>query len=378
MSEWKDCTIADLVAINRATYSPKEGWPFINYLDTGSVTENNIEQIQHLDVKTDKVPSRARRKVVPGSIVYSTVRPNQRHYALIKSVPENFLVSTGFAVLDVKPGVADERFVFSYLTQQTVIDKLQSIAEQGVCTYPALNPDDIGALTVRIPDLPIQRKIAAVLGALDDKIELNRKMNANLETMAQTLFKSWFVDFEPFGGKMPEGWRMGKLNELIVVCYGKDHKKLSDGEYPVYGSGGIMRYAERPIFESESVLIPRKGTLNNIMYVDRPFWTVDTMFYSKMVRPNVAKYVYLFLSRKDMESLNAGSAVPSMTTEILNDMDVVIPSDDCLENFEDVVSALFQKKFASEDQNRTLAQLRDALLPKLMSGELDVDDVKID
>ena len=221
MSEWTECTIADLVEINRATYSPKEGWPFVNYLDTGSVTENNIEQIQYLDVATDKVPSRARRKAVPGSIVYSTVRPNQRHYALIKSVPENFLVSTGFAVLDVKPDVADERFVYSYLTQQGVVDKLQSIAEQGVCTYPALNPDDIGALTIRIPSLPTQRKIAAVLGALDDKIELNRKMNANLEAMAQALFKSWFVDFEPFDGKMPEGWKTSRSGDFFDITIGK-------------------------------------------------------------------------------------------------------------------------------------------------------------
>ena len=171
--------------------------------------------------------------------------------------------------------------------------------------------------------------------------------------------------------------RNGRLDELISVKYGKDHKKLADGVIPVYGSGGIMRYVERPLYTEESVLIPRKGSLNNVMYVNEPFWSVDTMFYTEMKVPNVAKFVYHFMKVKDLASMNAGSAVPSMTTDILNAMEVVIPSADKLCEFEELVSPLYTMIKSNMVQNIRLTNLRDTLLPKLMSGELDVSDLDI-
>ena len=171
--------------------------------------------------------------------------------------------------------------------------------------------------------------------------------------------------------------RKGLLSELITVKYGKDHKKLDDGIYPVYGSGGIMRYVEKPIYEKESVLIPRKGSLNNVMYVDEPFWSVDTMFYTEMKMPNVAKFVFHFVRSKDLASLNAGSAVPSMTTDILNSMEVRIPSAERLAEFEELVAPLYRAIKDNIRQSATLATLRDTLLPKLMNGEIDVSQVRI-
>ena len=169
----------------------------------------------------------------------------------------------------------------------------------------------------------------------------------------------------------------GTLSELITVKYGKDHKKLNDGQYPVYGSGGIMRYVEKPLYDKESVLIPRKGSLNNVMYVNEPFWSVDTMFYTEMKVQNVAKYVFHFLKNSDLVSLNAGSAVPSMTTDILNRMVIKIPSSDQLAEFETLVSPLYQSVDSNKKQSASLASLRDTLLPKLMSGEIDVSKVEL-
>ena len=228
-----------------------------------------------------------------------------------------------------------------------------------------------------LPPLATQQKIATILSSLDDKIELNNKINDNLEQQAQAIFKSWFVDFEPFGGKMPEGWKVGKLSDLITVKYGKDHKKLNDGNYPVYGSGGTMRYVEKFLYDKESVLIPRKGTLNNVFYINEPFWSVDTMFYTEMKKENITKYVYFFVKGKDLNSMNAGSAVPSMTTEILNAIEVVIPSDEYLEKFENIVSPMFKQIKQCIIENENLASVRDTLLPKLMNGEIEVDEVKV-
>ena len=210
--------------------------------------------------------------------------------------------------------------------------------------------------------------------------------NHNLEQQAQALYKSWFVDFEPFRdgefvdselGPIPKGWQVGLLSCLVEVKYGKDHKKLASGEVPVYGSGGIMRYAEKALYTQESVLIPRKGTLNNVIYVNNPFWTVDTMFYTKMKIQNIAKYIYFFVTGKDLASMNTGSAVPSMTTEILNNLSITIAPNSIFEKFEILVSPIFATILENTKQSHTVVTLRDTLLPKLMSGEIDVSDVKI-
>ena len=161
------------------------------------------------------------------------------------------------------------------------------------------------------------------------------------------------------------------------VKYGKDHKKLEDGTIPCYGSGGVMRYVERSLYDKESVLIPRKGTLNNVMYVNTPFWSVDTMFYTVMKVKNVAKFVFHFVKEKDLASMNAGSAVPSMTTDILNAMELTIPSAEELLKFESNMAPLYKAIQYNEAESKKLSKLRDVLLPKLMSGELDVSDLEI-
>jgi len=173
-------------------------------------------------------------------------------------------------------------------------------------------------------------------------------------------------------GMIPKGWQVGTLSELVNVRYGKDHKKLAEGNIPVYGSGGVMRYAERALYEDESVLIPRKGTLNNVIYINEPFWTVDTMFFTEMLRPYLAKFVYFFVSSKDLASMNAGSAVPSMTTDILNNLQVIIAPNEVYQEYDNLVSPMFLMKKHISKQSSTLAAIRDALLPKLMSGEIEV------
>ena len=172
-------------------------------------------------------------------------------------------------------------------------------------------------------------------------------------------------------------WKTGTLTDIVTVKYGKDHKKLEDGKYPVYGSGGIMRFVERPLYDKESVLIPRKGTLNNVMYVNEPFWSVDTMFYTEMKQPNVAKFVFHFVKGIDLASLNAGSAVPSMTTAILDAIPLKLPDNATLEQFEQRVTPMYETIQSNRMQSESLANLRDTLLPRLMSGEIDVSNIEI-
>ena len=121
-------------------------------------------------------------------------------------------------------------------------------------------------------------------------------------------------------------WKEDVLGNVLEVKYGKDHKKLADGQYPVYGSGGLMRYVDSILYDGPSILIPRKGTLNNIMFVDSPFWTVDTMFWSIINTDKVdPKFLFYSICKRDFASMNVGSAVPSMTVNILNDIQISYP-----------------------------------------------------
>ena len=229
---------------------------------------------------------------------------------------------------------------------------------------------DLKELIIDLPERSEQQLIGNYLYALDSKIYLNNQINDNLQQQAQAIYASVFVD------NADPTWQQGHLSDLVTVRYGKDHKRLADGIYPVYGSGGIMRHVERPLYDKESVRIPRKGTLNNVMYVNQPFWSVDTMFYTEMRLPNVAKFVYHFVKAKDLASMNAGSAVPSMTTDILNAMEVAIPPAPVLEEFESLVAPMYRAMQENDAQSKKLADLRDTLLPKLMSGEIDVSDIQ--
>ena len=269
-------------------------------------------------------------------------------------------------------------YEFVYYQLVTLYEKMVSLKNGGA--QPNLNAAIIKSIEIKLPPLKTQRYIADILSAYDDLIENNQKQIKLLEEAAQRLYKEWFVDLRFPGHEntkivdgVPEGWSRGLLKELISVNYGKDHKKApDDGNIPVYGSGGLMRKCNKSLFSGEAVLIPRKGSLNNIMYVDETFWTVDTMFYATMKQPHTAIFVYFFVKAFDMYSMNIGAAVPSMTTKILDAMDVVIPDKETLEKFDKLTKTYFNKIKTLQGQNERLKTARDLLLPKLMSGEVEV------
>ena len=215
-----------------------------------------------------------------------------------------------------------------------------------------------------------QRNITSILNPIQAKIEMNAKLNGYLEELCDALFLDYLE-------RADSSWHEGTLEELAEVKYGKDHKKLADGPYPVYGSGGFMRSAEKSLFSGESVLIPRKGSLNNVMYVNGAFWTVDTMFFTVPRIAGAAKFLYQYVKRLDLASMNSGSAVPSMTISILNALSLPVPPRDSLLSFNAKLQSMYDAVRANNLENRRLESLRDSLLPKLMAGEIDVSKIDL-
>lgn len=219
--------------------------------------------------------------------------------------------------------------------------------------------DEMCRVELPIPDLKEQEKIVNTYNAITKRIQLKQKINENLEKTAQTIYRKMFVE------DADEKWETVKLEKVIEVRYGKDHKNLEEGNIPVYGSGGIMRYANKYLYDKESVMIPRKGSLNNIIYTDEPFWSVDTMFYTSMKKQNFAKYFYEFIRTKDFLNLDTGSAVPSMTTDYLNNIEILNPDNTTLEKFESKVSRLYISKQNNYKEISKLQELKQLVISRI-------------
>lgn len=385
MEEWKEYKLGDICKSNINSYSEKDNWSFVNYLDTGNITENKISDIQFIDLSSESLPSRARRKVQINDIIYSTVRPNQKHFGIIKNQPENFLVSTGFAVLHINKTIADPNFVFYNLIQNENTETLHAIAEQTTSAYPAIKPSDIENLSIKVPPLPTQQKIARILSSLDDKIELNNKINTNLEQQAGALFKNWFVDFEPFGGKMPEEWKEKTLDSFCSIFTGRKNANASveNGKYKFFTCSPNVLPIDSFIFDGDAIIISGNGAYTGrTRFYSGKFDLYQRTYACTMKKDQNQDYIFILywiikfvLSKKIMGGTH-GSAIPYI---VMDDIAKFVINYDkkVFDDLSKIMKSYVLQIQDNENQNEKLAELRDSLLPKLMNGEIEVDKVKI-
>ncbi|KYC67125.1 restriction endonuclease subunit S [Heyndrickxia coagulans] len=395
--------IEELCEINSENISKSDDIKYIYYLDTSNLTRGTINEIQKLIVGKDKLPSRAKRKVKVNDILISTVRPNQRHYGIIRKEIENLIVSTGFAVLSPNLKKVNPEYLYWYLTQDSIVNYLQSIAETSTSAYPSIKPSVIGGLEIDLPKLEEQKAIANILSTLDEKIETNNQINEKLEEMAQALFKHWFVDFEfpnengkPYkssGGEMveselgmiPKGWRVGKVGEIIQLF---DHKRIPlskkerdkrDKIYPYYGAASLMDYVDDFIFNGLYILLGEDGTVVDdsgypiIQYVWGKFWVNNHAHVIKGIENISEDFIYLYLRNINVNSIVTGAVQKKISQQNLKNLKALLPNNyDLIKEFSFIVNPWFTLLRNNIEQNRRLEKVRDTLLPKLMSGEIRV------
>ncbi|MDD5617007.1 MAG: restriction endonuclease subunit S [Candidatus Methanoperedens sp.] len=257
---------------------------------------------------------------------------------------------------------------------------------------PGLNRDNVYEIVRAIPNFIEQLAIASILVSLDDKIALNRQMNTTLEAIGQVLFKHWFVDFEfPDGegkpyrssggemvetelGEVPRGWKVMTVGEILELAYGKplkDENRLK-GKVPVYGSNGQIGWHNEKLVEGPGIVVGRKGNPGIVTWSHKAFFPIDTTFY--VVPKNIRSMYYLFyiLLLQDLQSLGADSAVPGLNRNVVYMNKMVIPSPNVLELFDIYLREIYNKVQVSNEESEILTAIRDALLPKLMSGEIRV------
>ena len=378
--EWKKVRSGDVISTNTSSYSPKESWSFVNYLDTGNITENVIDKIQKIDLTAEKLPVRAKRKVKHNSILYSTVRPGQRHYGIVKEQPENFLVSTGFIVIDVNNKAVDADFFYYLLTQDLYVELLQSIAEQSVSAYPSIRAADIENLEVNLPPLDTQKQIATVLISIDEKIRINRRINNNLEQQAKAIFKSWFVDFEPFGNQMPSDWSVSTLGNVSIMGAGGDKPqnvspiKTELYQYPIYSNGlsdeGLYGFSDKAKIFEESVTVSARGTIGFVCLRHIPY-TPIVRLVTLIPKTEIISSKYLYLWLKQLHIAGTGTTQQQLTVPDFKKTKILVPTQEIMTLFTSTVEPIFEKIWANQSENEKLSSLRNTLLPKLMSGEVD-------
>ena len=403
MSEWLTIRLGSVVRTNTTSYSPKEGWKYVNYLDTGNITENVIDAIQHIDLENEKLPSRAKRKVQMNSILYSTVRPNQKHFGIIKSMPKNFLVSTGFVVIDVIPEKADADYLYFWLTQNIVVEQLHAIAEQSVSAYPSIKASDIENLEIALPPLTVQKSIASILKSISDKMSHNSSINENLEQQIRSLFRVRFTD-NPALEKM----KQVPLSDLCqIVTKGTTPTTLGK---PFVKSGINFIKAEsildshavdkskfafideetnallkRSVIKAGDIVFTIAGTLGRFALIDKNVLPANTNQAVAIIRADVEKvlpeYIYAcfigewhnhYYSKRVQQAVQANlslTTIKSLPIPLLDESEMV--------NFTKLIIPLIKMIKQNEIQNETLTSMRDTLLPKLVSGELDVSAVQL-
>ena len=268
-------------------------------------------------------------------------------------------------------------------------------------TRASLNNEMLERLTISFPSYEEQEEIGDILGTLDDKIELNRRMNETLEAMARAIFKDWFVDFGPVRAKAegrqppglspdiaalfpdalddedkPVGWEERRLEDVLELAYGKALKASErvDGAVPVYGSGGITGYHNEALVEGPSIIVGRKGTVGSLYWEDAPFFPIDTVFYVKPKAP--LTFCFYHLQTLGLEGMNTDAAVPGLNRSNAYRLATPWPTDELLRAFDSIATPVRQKIRANVEESRTLTQLRDLLLPKLMSGEIRLKDAE--
>lgn len=291
----------------------------------------------------------------------------------------------------------DYRFLkFALLAERTSFSRFSYGSTHQTIYYPELK-----AFHICLPPIAEQERIADILQALDDKIVLNRRMSATLEEMARALYRSWFVDFDPvharalgqppahmapttaalfpdsFGADgLPKGWVRKRLGDLLTLNYGKALKKSlrEPGPYPVYGSGGTDTTHALALVSEPTIIVGRKGTVGSVMWEPNGCWPIDTAYY--VTSDLSMSFILRTLQALPLEDMNTDAAVPGLNRENAYRLDVPLPQQNVLSEF-DKMAATWQAKIDhASTENRILAVLRDTLLPRLMSGDLRIREAE--
>ncbi len=409
MTKLLDLKNNSIIAINQNNYTKKDNYKKVCYLDTDNITNNRINAFLKIDLTKEKLPSRAKRKCSINSIIYSSVRPNQRHFGIIKEIPKNFLVSTAFIVIDIIDlKKLDPNYLYYYITQDKITHYLQRIAECGTSSYPSITPLDFLNIKIKLYPLETQQKIARTLSVLDQKIENNHKINELLHKILELLYEQYFVRFDfldennkPYqtsGGKMkfskelnrliPNDFEVKTLGELITWISGSQPPKSCHiYEYKEgyirfiqnrdYSSNDYVTYIpiskNNKICYQYDIMMDKYGEAGSVRFGLQGAYNVALSKIS-VLNQSMQEYIRSYLNSKPIKKYLSNACMAS-TRASLNENHIYslmlpIPPINLLQKYEKIAKNIITAIIKNNQATQTLTVLRDFLLPLLLKQQV--------
>ncbi|MFN4083396.1 MAG: restriction endonuclease subunit S [Bacteroidia bacterium] len=393
MKDWTEDNIGNLVDVNAKTAGRSFAYENIEYIDTSSVTDGIFDVPQIIEFKN--APSRAKRIVINNDIIISTVRPNLKHFGFIKNPKPNTIVSTGYAVISSKK--IDAKFLYYYLASDFVTNYLSLISENQTSAYPSFNPELIKKLKIQYPEKPeTQQRIASILSAYDDLIEVNNQRIKLLEQTARELYKEWFVRMRFPGYKqakfkkgIPEKWKTIAISDMVDFKMGQSPKSEFYNEDGIglpfhQGVGNYgLRFPEHKVFCSVNgrianegdVLFSVRAPVGRLNIADRKI-IIGRGLAALRHKKGLNNYLFYLLqnefSKEDL--IGNGSIFNSVGKDELKKFKI-FDVGDLAKQFNDFVEPIDKQLLNLIHQNTQLRQIRDRLLPRLISGKLKVSEL---
>ncbi|WRD59314.1 restriction endonuclease subunit S [Helicobacter pylori] len=390
MTKLLDLKNNSVIAINQNNYTKEDNYKKVCYLDTDNITNNRINAFLKIDLTKEKLPSRAKRKCSLNSIIYSSVRPNQRHFGIIKEIPKNFLVSTAFIVIDIIDlEKLDPNYLYYHITQDKITHYLQRIAECGTSIYPSITPLDFLNIKIKLYPLETQQKISHTLSILDQKIENNHKINELLHKILELLYEQYFVRFDfldennkPYqtsGGKMkfskelnrliPNDFEVKTLGELTQLKVGNKNANHSSnqGKYPFFTCSNNPLRCETYQFEGKHIIISGNGNFY-VTHYDGKFDAYQRTYVVNPNNPNHYVLIYLFVKSYTnyLKLQSRGSIIKFITKSDIENIKIVLPNLKTYAKWNNVLK-MIENNIQS---TQTLIALRDFLLPLLLKQQV--------
>ena len=410
ITDWREVKLGDVCSSISDTYHGNDEQVIL--INTSDVLDGMI--LNHVSVKNEKLKGQFKKTFQKDDILYSEIRPANRRFAFVDiEKTSNYIASTKLMVIRPDKNKILPRFLYTILKSDDLINELQHLAETRSGTFPQITfSSELAPMKVLLPPVEVQRKIAGVLGALDDKIELNNKINQNLELQAQALFKSWFVDFEPFGGTIPSDWKEIQLTEIADFIGGYSYKGAElkqsttamatiknfdrNGGFKLDGYKEIepsSKLKQNQYVELFDTLVAHTDLTQNAEVIGNAEMLLSKGKYKNVIismdvvrvvpKNGISKYLLAAILKdphfkKHCLGYVNGTTVLHLSKRALPEYSLIFPKNvKILDNISGLFEDLYKKIALNIEENIRLSILRDTLLPKLMSGEIDVDNVEI-
>ena len=307
---------------------------------------------------------------------------NSKKLPLALVATGKFWVNNHAHILRGKLGIADDTFLLACLNNADIKPFVTGAAQ------PKLSQGNLRRIQIPLPPLPIQRRIAGILSAYDELIENSQRRIKILESMARGLYREWFVHFRFPGhesvprvkspmGEIPKGWEVGRLDDVLVLQRGFDLPKASriEGTVPIIAATGITGFHNEARAKAPGVVTGRSGTIGEVLYVQEDFWPLNTSLWVKEFPNSEPLYAFYLLSSLDLKQFNSGAAVPTLNRNDIHGTNVVVPPRSIQKRFQDFTGSMLAKSRTLDQQIQNLRRTRDLLLPRLLSGQINVETI---